>query len=403
MATDSSERFVLLNRLAIITVLFVSVAIALGIAALRFEWRGGGKESARTPDAYVPPRDYVCYRAAGPVTIDGNLDEPAWQAVPWTADFVDIEGDRQPPPRFCTRVKMLWDDHYFYIGAELEEPHVQGSFTKHDSYIFHEDNDFEVFLSPDGSNHNYAELEINALDTTWDLRLRKPYRDGGKAEDDWEIPGLKTAVHVDGTINDPSDVDRGWTIEIAIPWEIVGALHDTKQASGKPRDGDASGFGAGLPTPPRDGDQWRVNFSRVQWRYDIVGGKYVRRKDRREDNWVWSPQGVVNMHQPETWGYVQFSTAAPGQATFRPDPAGPAKHVLHCIYEAQRSFRKEHGHYAATLAELGMTDIGHATLAAPPRLEANAGGFQASVEVRLPDGTQQRWRVREDSLVWSDR
>src|SRR5690348_2715078 len=84
-------------------------------------------------DAYVPPRHYLCYRAAGPVRVDGKLDEPAWRAVPWTADFVDIEGDRRPRPRFRTRAKMLWDDRYFYIGAELEEPHVWGTLTRHDS------------------------------------------------------------------------------------------------------------------------------------------------------------------------------------------------------------------------------------------------------------------------------
>ncbi len=342
---------------------------------------------ARPPDAYIPPRSYVAYRAAAPLRIDGQLDDPAWQAVPWTDDFVDIEGDRRLPPRCRTRAKMLWDNKYFYIGAELEEPHVQGTYTRHDSYIFHEDNDFEVFLNPAGNNHNYAELEMNALNTTWDLRLPKPYRDGGQAEDQWEIPGLKTAVHVQGTINNPRDVDKSWTIEIAIPWEVVSALNDNDQSGG----------------PPRDGDQWRVNFSRVEWRFDIVNGKYVRRKDRREDNWVWSPQGVVDMHRPETWGYVQFSTAAPGRAVLQPDPAGPAKQLLHRIYRAQHSFQKEHGRYALTLAELGLADIGDGSLAAPPRMEVAADRFHASVDARLPDGKEQCWCIRDDSRVWLDR
>jgi WD40 repeat protein len=341
---------------------------------------------ARPRDVYIPPQGYVAYRASASLRLDGQLDDAAWQAAPWTDDFVDIEGDRRLPPRLRTRAKMLWDDRCFYIGAELEEPQVQGTYAQHDSPIFHEDNDFEVFLDPDGDNHDYAELEMNALNTTWDLRLRKPYRDGGKAEDHWEIPGLKTAVHVSGTINNPRDTDKGWTIEIAIPWEIVGALNGSGQSGGM----------------PSDGDQWRVNFSRVQWRFDIAKGEYLRRKDRREDNWVWSPQGVVDMHQPETWGYVQFSTAAPGQATFQPDPAGPAKHLLHRIHDAQGSFWKEQGRYAPTLAELGLADLGHESLAAPPRIEAAAGRFQASVDLRLPDGKPQRWRIRQDSRVWSD-
>src|SRR4051794_35999407 len=155
------------------------------------------------------PKGYVCYRAATPVKIDGAPDEAAWAAAPWSDDFVDIEGDAKPRPRFRTRMKMLWDDEALYVAAELEEPHVRATLTQHDSVIFH-DNDFEVFLDPDGDSHLYGELELNALNTTWDLLLPKPYKDGGRAVDAWEVAGLRTAVRVNGTLNDPSDTDRGW-------------------------------------------------------------------------------------------------------------------------------------------------------------------------------------------------
>jgi WD40 repeat protein/serine/threonine protein kinase len=336
---------------------------------------------ARPKEAYVPPKGYVAYRATAAIVLDGKLDDDAWQVAPWTDDFVDIEGDLRIQPRFRTRVKMLWDDDYLYIGAELEEPHVQGTFSKRDSYIFHHDNDFEVFINPDGNNHNYAELEMNALNTVWDLRLKKPYRDGGKAEDAWDIPGLKSAVHVNGTINNPRDIDKGWTIEIAIPWQITVALN------GKPA------------RPPRDGEQWRTNFSRVQWRFDIVDGKYVRRRDRKEDNWVWSPQGAVDMHRPERWGYVQFSTAPPGKAAFRPDTAGPAKHVLQQVYYAQRAFKNKNKRFAATLAQLKLAGLNHDTLLAPPVLELRDGGYHATVELRHPNGSTRKWRIRQDSLT----
>src|SRR5207247_1723176 len=120
-----------------------------------------------------------------------------------------------------TRVKMLSDEAYFYVGAELEEPHVWAKLSQHDAVIFH-DNDFKVFIDPDGDNHEYYEFEINALNTSWDLFLERPYKDGGRAQNDWEIPGLKTAVHVDGRLNDSADVDRGWSIEIAFPWKDLG-------------------------------------------------------------------------------------------------------------------------------------------------------------------------------------
>ncbi|MEI9972924.1 MAG: carbohydrate-binding family 9-like protein [Ignavibacteriota bacterium] len=93
------------------------------------------------------PLHYTCHRTSTPINIDGNLDDPAWQSAPWTEDFVDIQGAGQPKPRYRTRAKMLWDDRYFYIAAELEEPHVWATLTAHDSVIFHE-NDFEVFSIP---------------------------------------------------------------------------------------------------------------------------------------------------------------------------------------------------------------------------------------------------------------
>src|SRR5262245_31385090 len=227
---------------------------------------------------YIEARGYVCYRTSRPIVLDGKLDDEAWQAAPWTDDFVDIEGDKKPKPRFRTRVKMLWDDDCLYIAAEMEEPHVWATLTQHDSVIFR-DNDFEVFLDPDGDNHLYAELELNAFNTTWDLLLTMPYKDGGHAINAWEIAGLRTAVHVDGTLNDPSGpADRGWTVEIAWPWRGLKELVPQTQ-----------------PAPPRDGDQWRINFSRVEWEHEVVDGKYRKIPGKAEANWVWSPQGMINM------------------------------------------------------------------------------------------------------------
>jgi hypothetical protein len=370
----------MIKWLAALALLCVTAIVG---SALAWRWFGNTSptlEPAEIFIPYVPPRGYVCYRASAPITMDGKLDDPAWPAAPWSEDFVDIEGDKRPRPRFRTRVKMLWDDEYFYIAAELEEPHLQASFTRHDSYIFHEDNDFEVFIDPDGTNHNYVELEINALNTTWDLLLGKPYHAGGPPDDSYEINGLKTAVHVDGTLNDPRDVDRGWTIELALPWATLSKLSRRS-------------------APPQDGDQWRVNFSRVQWRFDVVDGQYRRLRDNREDNWVWSPQWVINMHRPETWGYVQFSTAAPGKAVFRPDPAGPGKHLLHQIYYAQSKFRMQHGRYASRLSELGLAELSDDSLAGPPRMTVQDGSFQATVDVRRPEGGSQRYRIRQDALI----
>src|SRR6185369_16877091 len=78
----------------------------------------------------IRPRSYICHHTGGPIKISGKLDDPAWQAAPWTEDFVDIEGSKRPVPRFRTRAKMLWDDEFLFVGAELADSHVVASITQ---------------------------------------------------------------------------------------------------------------------------------------------------------------------------------------------------------------------------------------------------------------------------------
>ena len=324
--------------------------------------------------AWPDPLGYVCYRAEQPIQIDGKLNDAAWLAAPWSDAFVDIEGDAEPRPRWRTRMKMLWDDQALYIAAEMEEPHLWATYEEHDSVIFHE-NDFEVFLDPDGDNFNYGELELNAKNTTWDLLLTKPYRDGGRAVNAWEILGLKTAVSLDGTLNDPRDQDKGWTVEIAWPFKGLKELTT-------------------MPMPPRNNDQWRINFSRVEWDLEVVDGRYRKIKGKPEYNWVWSPQGVINMHHPERWGYLQFSTAKPGGVAFRPDPDRHVRDALHRIYYAQREHRAKTGSYATMLAALNLDP---SRFGKSLRLEPTSTTFEASLASEVHAAS--RWVISQDSWI----
>lgn len=244
----------------------------------------------------VEPRQYLCRRTSGPVVVDGRLTEPTWKRAQWTELFVDIEGDRRPLPTYGTRAMMAWDDAFFYVAAELEEPDVWGRLTQRDVMIY-EDPDFEVFIWPthgegwpDEGTPYYYEFEVNALNTAMDMLLkRRAPRHGDKREShlEWDIEGLQHATQVHGTLNWPADVDEGWTVEIAFPWA---ALEE---------------YAGETAVPPRPGDQWRVNFSRVQ---------RVRGSGATDcDNWVWSPQGEIQMHLPDRWGYVTFADAAVGE------------------------------------------------------------------------------------------
>ena len=266
---------------------------------------------------------YTCHRASAPITIDGNLDKPAWRHAPKSRRFVDITTGRPGP--FDTRAAALWDDQHLYIAFWIAEPSVEAALTERDSLIFNE-NDVEVFI--DGGDC-YYEFEINALGTLYEVFFiwQDAYRRGGRFDTpefdlysgqvtgfggnfdrigddmwrgahprglrwaflDWDFPGLQSAVRIDGTLNDPATVDRGWTVELAFPWAGMGQLAH------------------GRSVPPLDGDIWRMMFARYQ-KLNLMG---------RDINtgWAWDRIGSMDNHAPECWTRVQFSTT--------PAPEGP--------------------------------------------------------------------------------
>ncbi|MCK0108933.1 carbohydrate-binding family 9-like protein [Flavobacteriaceae bacterium S0825] len=241
-------------------------------------------------DDIVIPKHYIISKTNEDIIIDGNAEETSWENAKFTDKFIDIEGVKTP--KFDTQVKMLWDEKYLYVYAELEEPHIWGNLKQRDTIIYY-NNDFEVFLDPSNDGINYGEIELNALNTVWDLYLNKPYRIGGKANFEWNLNDLKSAVQIHGTLNNPNDIDSLWTVEMAIPLKPLIGLKNAPK------------------TIPKEGEQWRINFSRVQWNHDVINGKYYRKKEDgkylREYNWVWSNQKVINMHEPEKWGFLQFT------------------------------------------------------------------------------------------------
>jgi hypothetical protein len=271
---------------------------------------------------------------------------------------------------------MLWDENYFYFGALLEENHIWATLTARDAVIFY-DNDFEIFLDPDGDTHHYYELEVNAYETEWDLLLIKPYRDQSKvAIDSWDIPGLITKVHIAGSLNDPSDLDQYWSVEIAIPWK---ALEECAPH-----------------VHPLDGEQWKVNFSRVHWNLDIVDTGYVK-QDTPEYNWVWSPQGLINMHYPEMWGLVQFTEAFVGEKTveMKARNLDKSKWALRQVYYREQSYFNTHQRFTASLKALKLIKPPVAGTPWPPSVSLTPSGWEASLQWE-----DQLIFIRKDGKVW---
>jgi len=215
-----------------------------------------------------------------------------------------------------------------------------------------------VFVDADGSNAFYKEFEMNAANAvpnsaTWILCLNAPYDDGGYENSSRVLgvqgfdmqPPLLAASWTDGALNDPSRPSTRWTAEIRFP--LAQLAINTSAA-----------------VPPRDGDIWRINFSRVEWGVIVVGGRYIKRPhcitcptpgSSAEDNWVWSPQDAVAMHRPERWGMLHFSTS------LLPVPSPPARNpewtvrsLAMIIYYAQHALQQARGSFTDDMRQVSL-------------------------------------------------
>ncbi len=333
--------------------------------------------------SYHEPNHYICYKTSD-ILIDGILEDEEWGQVKWTELFKDIQGDELPAPKYNTRAKMAWNNEFLFIAVEIEEPHVWATITERDEVIFY-DNDFEVFIDPDGDTHHYSELEVNAFETAWDLMLTMPYRDFGYAVDAWDINRLQVGVSVQGTINDPSDIDEGWTVEIAIPFSIMEEC-------------------ASFENTPSPDDFWRINFSRVEWKTEVKDGMYVKQVDSDtgkslpEDNWVWSPQYHINMHMPEYWGYIIFSDASVGSKSSSWEmPADEiTKWHLRNVYYLQSAYFAENQCYAKSLEELGWPEINDDIEIPLPIMELGWSGYNAVLPALTDQGY---WMINEKGYL----
>jgi hypothetical protein len=258
---------------------------------------------------------YNCRRLSGPIVIDGNLEKPVWKNAEKSRRFVDmVTGE---PAFFDTRCAALWDDTALYVAYWLEEPALRASFTERDSLVWF-DNDVEVFF--DGEDC-YYEFEINAFGTIYEVffiyqdalkkgsrfdiplfdlysrnvdvlggfqdasRFRKHKRGRRWAFMDFDFPGLRSAVKVDGRINDPSTVDKGWTVELAFPWEGFKILSPGKNF------------------PPSLGDTLRGQF----FRFEAL--RYHGKTVVESPGWALNEHGVYDSHIPENFAYLHFCGA----------------------------------------------------------------------------------------------
>lgn len=335
---------------------------------------------------------YTCYRVSSPLVVDGVPNETSWAAVPWTDIFQDITGDKDRAPQLRTRAKMLWDHTCFYIAAELQEPHVWATLKERDAIMYQNDN-FEVFIDPDGDGQHYYEFEINAFNALWDLLMLYPYREKRYPNYlmNWQAEGIQTATFVSGTLNDPTDTDYGWFVEMAIPWSALAELNAGRQ-------------------PPQAGDKWRVNFSRVDWEMEVKDGKYVKKQQADTgmppyfpaENWVWSPTGYVDMHRPECFGIVHFSSKLAGEGKEEPvfSLDESIRWGLWQLFYLQNQYRRKNHRYADDLRLFSIPAVDIPGYIFEPQVAVTPNHFEIWVRGIHPD---EAWYINDGGRIWLEK
>ena len=190
----------------------------------------------------------------------------------------------------------------------------------------------------------------------------------------WDAAGFKSAVSIVGTLNDPTDTDKNWNVEIAIPF---------------------ASLKMGLKNPvPSDGRQWKINFSRVEWQSVIVDGKYQKKKDEKtgrdlsENNWVWNPTGEINMHVPERWGLAQFSTktVSSEKVAFQLSDQEALRKIVWMVYYKQQDFKKTHGHFSLSLSDLKVPAVMNVSSGKTARIKLSAATNRFTVLLTTKEG-----------------
>jgi hypothetical protein len=180
--------------------------------------------------------DYVVHRTDAPIAIDGVLAEAAWDRAERAGPFVrSLDGQ---PCSARTVARLLWDDDNLYVAFQAEDPDISTPFSRDDEPLY-TSNVVEIFLNPSGDLRRYDEIELAPSNALFDASFTGR-RQGMDLS--WSSRA-RHAVHLDGTLNDSRDVDRGWTAELAIPFATL----------------------TGMPHPrPRRGDRWRFNLYRLR-------------------------------------------------------------------------------------------------------------------------------------------
>ncbi len=212
---------------------------------------------------------YEVQRASTPLVIDGVLDDDAWAAASTPATLQGL-WPNQTGIMQGTTVRLLWDDENLYVGYDVEDVDITAVYENRDDPTYRDDA-VEIFLNPLPDQLDvYVGLEMNAPGVLYDYLMY----DARYALKRYDLQGVQIGTDLRGTLNQRDDQDRGWSLEVAIPWE------------------NFADFGPA----PEAGARWKANLNR----WDGVA------PDRRMSIWSDPQNDRSNPHVPARFGDLVF-------------------------------------------------------------------------------------------------
>lgn len=251
---------------------------------------------------------YTCHRTDAPIAVDGDLGKAVWQQTPRTPRF----GANGNLGFFDTLAALRWDERALYAAFWLEERDLHSTHGERtgltwlentaELYIAGPDAYYTLAIAPNGRRSEMFFIWKDAYQRggrydveEFDLAIQKPMVFGGDAGPhhprgmrwgffDWAFPGLEIAVSLEGTLDNRNDIDRGWCVEIALPWQGIKRL-------------------CAEPLPPTAPAQLSIAFARCQM------------IEHRATSFaaVWTPYSMPEdgLHTPEHYAHVLFSNSSP--------------------------------------------------------------------------------------------
>jgi LmbE family N-acetylglucosaminyl deacetylase len=210
-------------------------------------------------------------KTAGPVTLDGKLDEPVYLNA--SKIFLKNSVTKAPvdEPGYASFAQVFYDETTLYIAFSCDDRDIHSSFSKRDEHLWKEEA-VEVFIDVDAEPNNYVEIEVSPKNVLYDSYIVDPKKIDVPATAKFDLAGIRTAVSVDGTLDNRQDTDKNWSVEMAIPFAGLVKNFDPDQLKDF---------------------NWRINFYRIS--EDGIPLRYM----------AWSPtQG--SFHQPEKFGQIIF-------------------------------------------------------------------------------------------------